>query len=123
VIADPAPRRQRRERSFPSCLPEPEPYLPWGPPTTTASPMPFADEERMNRVTLLAIAATAGLALTGCNDDQLTFKPIPPRAVLTGNASWSPLDIAEFDGSASSPADSIVDYHWSIVAHPDGSMS
>lgn len=77
----------------------------------------------MKRVAALLACAAGALALTGCNNDQVTFKPIPPKAVITGTANWSPLDTAEFDGSLSSPADQIVDYAWSIVKRPDGSMS
>ncbi len=72
----------------------------------------------------IAVLFLAG-ATAACNDPTLSDKPEPPVAVITGPASYAPLDNALFDGSLSHSQEgtTIVEWRWAITARPNGSTS
>jgi hypothetical protein len=79
---------------------------------------------------VISLCSLAALA-SACNDNSLTALPIapvpaePPVAVISAStSSFSPLDTALFDGSASHDSDGvIVDHAWTITMRPSGSNS
>lgn len=76
---------------------------------------------RLSRLAVLFVAATSA----ACNDTRLADKPEPPIAVITGPVTYAPLDDAVFDGSLSTAQQgaTLVSWHWSISARPNGSHS
>ncbi len=83
------------------------------------------------RNTLKNVAALSGLVAfaflgSACNDTALATAPAgtdDPIAVINGQTDYSPLDTAQFDGTASHDPDGgvIVGYAWEMVAKPAGS--
>lgn len=77
------------------------------------------------------IAALSGLVAwafvgSACNDTALATAPAgtdAPIAVINGQSDYSPLDTAQFDGTASHDPDggNIVGYEWEMIAKPSGS--
>lgn len=75
-----------------------------------------------------ALTGLVGYAFVGtaCNDASLAGAPIgtdAPVAVINGQTDYSPLDTAQFDGTASyDPDGGIIDgYAWVMIAKPAGS--
>ena len=61
-------------------------------------------------------------ACTACNDNTLQDRPYPPVAVIEGPATASPLDVVQFDGTASYVEQSVLEeWEWSLTKTPGGS--
>jgi len=78
----------------------------------------------MKTLCLPLALALAALTSAACNDNTLATKPAPPTAIIAGPETASPLDIVQFDGSASYSDQSVIEtYAWSITSRPGGSQT